>query len=212
MLSIEQGINFVKFIWVYTNPVHKFNVLDCKVENATNNISTKGKTRLARMYLAFYLPITFLVIWLTYTELLATVKTLSEITAGSCKDGFGDCYDATLVNYVKQNKFSIKSFIEVSFLMVGVIVGNIGWDYAAKIKESGFNVLHNAMSTPTVILFTSFLITAISKDYLPNNIDFEYSYTYRLGVWIVMLCVFSGVHLGYLKHKKSLNKAFKSDS
>lgn len=151
MISIEQGINFVKFIWVYTNPVHKFNVLDSKVENATNNISSKGKTRLARMYLAFYLPVTFLAIWLTYTELLATVKTISVITADSCMDGFGDCYDVALVNYVKQNKFSIESFIEVLFLMIGVIVGNIGWDYAAKIKENGFNELHNAMSTPTVV-------------------------------------------------------------
>ncbi|HHF3151926.1 TPA: hypothetical protein ACPJ2A_003771 [Vibrio diabolicus] len=209
MTFFVQIANFLWLLFVYLNPVDYWTKTNDNVIKNTENISEKAKVRLARLYLWFYLPVTFLAIWLTYTDMKSVVESLLNFDSNVCVKDATACVSNDLATFVVDNKFSINTFIEVSFLMVGVIVGNIGWDQSSEIRVAGFNKIINSMYYPTAILIISVLISVFLNDYVDLKSDAFYlpmSSIYRYGPWLIFMLAILGIHTFYYnKVEKKVN-------
>ncbi|PMG45785.1 hypothetical protein [Shewanella sp. 10N.286.52.B9] len=162
-------------IWVFKcivdslNPVSKWIKLDKKVSLRLDNLSDGEKNTLSKVYLSFFLVIGFLLIWLNYHDFKSIVNELSVYKNPLCDEIYGEkmsCGDTTASYFVKGNVFKLTAALEVSFLLIGVIWGNIGWDRAALIKSDGVENLSDYMTLPIVLSIICFSISYLTIDLL----------------------------------------------
>lgn len=182
----------------YISPISRFKKLNLKFENKTTNLSEDNKKYLSRAYLTFFLISTFFLLWFSYFDLKTTVEALSTYRHPDCGHIDGKCADTWLSGYVKQNTFKITTLIEVLFLVVGVVVGNIAWDQASEIKKTGFLNVHKFFDVMLIVALAAFVISLICND-LVDVIQDEYYYLNTLwdrswpALILLVILVFSHV-------------------
>lgn len=211
MNQVDNGVIFVaKLFLAYISPIDKYKKISERVENKTRNLSEGAKSKLSKVYLFFFLLSSFFFIWLSYYELTSTLETLSVYRPSDCGAIGGSCADTWLSGFVKQNSFMISTILEVSFLVVGVVVGNIGWDQASKIKVSGLDDAYRFFNTTLAIVVSSIVISLVCND-LVDEIQNEYYYRFstleQLLPFICYLIALVFTHV-YLVRSKKPYKAF----
>jgi hypothetical protein len=198
------AIYVVKALWAYVSPIDRYRNLDVKFDNKTRNLTDKTKITLSKVYLTFFLCCSFTLIWLAYYDLKSSLEALGTFRPQDCGIAGGSCSDTWLSGYVKQNSFKISTILEVLFLVVGVVVGNIGWDQAAKIKDSGLEKIYNFFNVTVIILAATFVISIICNDVV-DIIQSEYYYRYsvleRLLPALIFLVFFVGINVYYVRKK-----------
>ncbi|ELH4234583.1 hypothetical protein ROW45_001100 [Vibrio fluvialis] len=90
-----------------------------------------------RVLLSFYMLLSFLCIYITYTDLLESIKDMKEESTS---------YDSKLD--------VLEMFLQTFYLVVGVVVGNIGWD-TAKLVDANRKLASSMMFTVMSVLIMS---------------------------------------------------------
>lgn len=198
------AIFVAKLLWAYLSPVDKYKKVNESIDNRTKDLDEGVKNRISKIYLTLFLLSSFFLIWLSYFELKATLDALSVYRHPDCGVVAEACGDTWLSGFVKQNNFMISSILEVSFLAVGVVVGNIGWDQASTIKKSGLQEVHRFFNVTIIILVVSIVVSLICND-LVDVVQNEYYYRFstleRLLPFVAYLVVLILIHMFYLSKK-----------
>jgi hypothetical protein len=201
------AIFVAKFLWAYLSPVDKYKKVNESIDNRTKGLDAGVKNRISKIYLTLFLLSSFFFIWLSYFELKSTLDALSVYRHPDCGVVAGACGDTWLSGFVKQNNFMISSILEVSFLAVGVVVGNIGWDQASTIKKSGLEEVYRFFNVTITILVVSIVVSLICNnlvDVVQNEYYYRFSTLERFLPFVVYLVVLIIIHMFYLS--KKLNK------
>ncbi len=90
-----------------------------------------------RVLLSFYMSLSFLCIYFTFTDLLSSVENMKDEAIN---------YDSKLA--------VLEMFLQTFYLVVGVVVGNIGWD-TAKLVEANRELASSMMFRVMSILIMS---------------------------------------------------------
>ncbi|EGR0059250.1 TPA: hypothetical protein ACPV0G_003656 [Vibrio parahaemolyticus] len=110
------------------------------------SFKTKPSVWPTRFALAFYLMISFFYLYLTYDVTSYYIENLKEQ---------GDISSSVA--------FSMSTFIELLYLMMGVVIGNVGWDRAKNVKEYGFWGGLQLTYCALMIAIVSTLFSAVAK-------------------------------------------------
>ncbi|EGM68735.1 hypothetical protein SOHN41_03074 [Shewanella sp. HN-41] len=95
---------------------------------------------------------------------------------------------------------------------MGVVVGNIGWDQTAKVKESGFEIAHEFFNVILIIALATLSISFICidlVDFIQGKNDYRDLSLKKLLFCLITLALLFGVETYYAR--KKFNKKINAD-